>query len=283
MLKQKVMALGAHADDIEVMFGGTLLKCKDQGYGIVYIMTTNNMSGANSVLQPDGAIKSTMDGPVITMRRRKSECDAACEVLGTKAIHLDHPQRHYYSPQDGRSCELRYGCKLPEGVKPDVPSILTAYEDKASVARLVDLILEHNPACILSHGMADQNIEHVGSALLATTAFWEAVDKGYRGAFLHSVGHYSRFGDSNFKWDTFVDISDYLDAKMALLGKHRCQMPTAHYPDHGHRLLSMRKGVSAGCKAADLYTWVRRFDIPDQDTTEHTYNPLIAELICNTR
>jgi LmbE family N-acetylglucosaminyl deacetylase len=39
------MAIGAHADDIEVCVGGTLLKYRDAGYEIDYVMSTNNFSG----------------------------------------------------------------------------------------------------------------------------------------------------------------------------------------------------------------------------------------------
>ncbi len=39
------MAIGAHADDIELRVGGTLLKYLDCGYEIAYVMSTNNFAG----------------------------------------------------------------------------------------------------------------------------------------------------------------------------------------------------------------------------------------------
>ncbi|MHC4870949.1 MAG: PIG-L deacetylase family protein [Planctomycetota bacterium] len=283
VIKQKIMAIGAHADDIEAMFGGTLLKYKDQGYEIVYVMTTNNMSGGNSVLNGDDSITRSADGPIVTEKRRKSECDAACDILGTKPIHLDYPQRHYYSPEKGGKEELQYGCKLAEGVKEGTPTILTAHEDKECIARLTDLIMEHNPSVVLTLGIATHNVEHFTTSLMATNAVWSAVEKGFKGALLHGREDNTSLGEANVKWDTYVDISDYLDARMELLGKHSCQMPTAHYPDHGHRLRVMKYGVANGCKAAEVYTWVRRFDVPNMDSTIETYSPLIRELVHNTR
>lgn len=47
-MTQKIMSVGAHADDIEIGTGGTLAKFHDQGYEVVYIMSTN-MSGGASV------------------------------------------------------------------------------------------------------------------------------------------------------------------------------------------------------------------------------------------
>ena len=57
MNKQKIMSIGAHADDIEIGSGGTLAKFHDQQYEIVYVMSTNNMSGGVQELQADGSIK----------------------------------------------------------------------------------------------------------------------------------------------------------------------------------------------------------------------------------
>lgn len=279
---KKIMVFAAHADDLEIIAGGTLFKYKEQGYEIVYIMTTNNMSGSNSVLQKDGTISTTNDGPIITMERRKSECDAAAAVLGTKPIHLDHPQRHY-TAEDGTKSELRYGCVLPEGVVEDIPTILTAFDDKKSVKRVTDLIIEHDPACIITHGMAISCIEHLATALLVVKSFWQAVGKGFRGALIQAREDDTAYGDINTKWETFIDISNYLDQKMKLLGKHRSQMPTAHYPVHGHRLRPLKWGVVCGCKAAEVFTWVRRYDRPNLDSTDVSYSPFISELTHNTK
>ena len=49
-----LMVIGAHADDIELNVGGTLVKYHEMGYEIVYVMSTNNMSGGWSKLRPDG-------------------------------------------------------------------------------------------------------------------------------------------------------------------------------------------------------------------------------------
>jgi len=280
--KQKIMSVGAHADDVEIGSGGTLAKCHDQGYEIVYVMSTNNMSGEVQELQTDGSVKHWKETTVPVMARRKRECAAAAVLLGTTPIHLDHPQRHYTGGDWGQ-VELRYGCVLPEGVPEDIPTIVTAYEDDASRQRLVDLIIEHDPACIFTHGLSTSNIEHAATCMLVTNCYWQAAEMGYKGALLHWREDYTSFGPSNATWDTFVDISDYLDRKMELIGKHACQMPTAHKPDHGHRLRPMKWGVVCGCKAAEVFTWVARDRRPDLDSTRLCYSPLLAELSQNSR
>jgi LmbE family N-acetylglucosaminyl deacetylase len=270
----KIMVVGAHADDIEILAGGTLWKYRAQGCEVVYVMSTDNMSGSVNTLQPDGTVISTYEPPELMAARRKRECAAAAALLGTTPLHLDHPQRHYRDAA-GVQHELRYGCARPSTVPPDVPTILTAYEDEASVARLTDLILEHDPVCIITHDLAVQSIEHLATVLLVVAGFWRAVDQGFGGALLQGREDEPFFGELNARWDTFVDISDCLDQKMQLIGCHACQMPTAHYPSHGHRQRPLKWGAACGCGAAEVFTWVRRGDCGG--------SPLLAELERNSR
>lgn len=285
-VNRNIMAIGAHADDIEVNVGATLLKYHEMGYAITYVMATNNMSGSVSEVQSDGSIKVFREGPVAMMGRRKRECDEAARVLGTVPIHLDHPQRHYHPGVEGACLELRYGCALPEGVPADVPSILTAADDAASVSRLSTLILEKSPECVLTHTALDPNIEHSAVCTLVTKAFWEAVENGFTGGLLYwNCGH-SMYGEFSMRWDTFIQVDQYLDRKMELVGKHRCQMPTASAPDHGHRLLTEWRGKSCGCRAAEVFNWVRR-PARCSKMLNGVFSPILGEisteLLHNTR
>ncbi len=270
----KIMVVGAHADDVEILAGGTLCKYRAQGHEIVYVMSTDNMSGGVHTLQPDGTVTTTHEPPELMSARRKRECAAAAARLGTTPIHLDHPQRHYRDAA-GVQHELRYGCARPPTVPPEVPTILTAYEDEASVARLTELILEHDPVCVITHDLAVTSIEHQATVLLVVASFWRAVGQGFGGAMLQGREDDLVFGDLNARWDTFVDITDTLDQKMQLIGCHACQMPTAHYPHHGHRQRPLKWGAACGCSAAEVFTWVRRVDRCD--------SPLLAELVRNSR
>jgi len=280
-MNQSIMVVGAHADDVEIHAGGTLAKYREADYEVVYVMATNNMAGRVSVLQSDGSIRSTREGTVDMMARRKRECDGGAAALGATPIHLDHPQRRYWTGVGEETFELRYGCGLPEGVPDNVPTILTACEDPASVKRLADLILEKDPECVLTHGVSQMNIEHFATSLLATKSYWQAVEAGFRGALLHWREGHTRLGEFNCRWDTFVDYTRYLDRKMELIGLHRCQMPKAHLPDFGHRLLAIRWGTACGCGAAEVFTWVRHADYRDDQGL--IYFPLTLELIQNTR
>lgn len=283
---RRVMAIGAHADDIEISVGGTLLKYHDAGYEVIYVMSTNNMSGEVKAWKDGVVVNLPREAPVPMMSRRKAECDKAAAVLGATPIHLDHPQRHYNTGQGKEVIELRFGCDRPEGVAPNVPTILTACEDPESIDKLAALILEHRPECILTHGVNQRNIEHFATCLLVTNAFWKAAEQGYKGGLLHWKEAHTLHGDSQTRWDTFIDCTAQLDRKMELIGLHACQMPRAHLTDFGHRLLATWQGKAAGCEAAEMFTWVRRPIYTDSAMSGREYpifGELVLELIQNSR
>jgi LmbE family N-acetylglucosaminyl deacetylase len=255
MAQRTLLAVGAHADDIELNVGGTLLKYRDRGWEVVYVMATNNMAGGWSEVQDDGSIAVSHPSPGPMMQRRKAEAAAGAEALGCVPIHLDHPQRHYNGPA-GDTVEVRYGGVLPDGVPPDVPTILTAHEHQSALQPLVDLILTHQPVWVLTHGMAQVDMEHLGTALLVTKSVQQARAAGYRGGLLQWREGITCLGPRNESWDTFVDISDHLERKIALIALHECQMPRPHRPDFPPLMRALEWGRACGVGAAEVFTIV---------------------------
>jgi len=164
-----LMAVGAHADDIEFNVGGTLLKYHDAGYAIDYVMSTNNMSGMWKVRQSDGTLRRESPRWDRRMPKRREEAAAAAALVETSPVHLDHPQRHFVNA-GGNEVELRYGAEQPGSIGSETPTILTAHEHPAAVDALAGLIVARNPEAAMSHGMVSNDMEHVGTCLLATKA-----------------------------------------------------------------------------------------------------------------
>lgn len=281
ILNRAIMVVGSHADDNEIACGGTLLKYRDRGYDVVYVMATNNMSGAAVITDENGKrVDVLKEPPVEMMARRKSECAAAATMLGTTPIHLDHPQRHYNS-SDGSQVKINFGSPLPEGIDVNIPSILTASEDTASVKRLADLILEKQPEIIFTHSVTQVNIEHFGTMLLVTKAYWLAVEQGFKGGLLTWREAILNLGDHNCKWDTFVDYTPYLQKKMELIHYHRCQKPDALSPDFGHNRLAKWWGSACGCGAAEVFLWINR--PMHRNQFGNVYPELTLELLQNSK
>jgi len=247
-----LMAVGAHADDIEFNVGGTLLKYRDAGYEIDYVMSTNNFSGTWKVRQADGTLKREKPPWDRMMTRRKEEAAAAAALVGTEPVHLDHPQRHYVNA-DGNSIELRYGVEQPGSIGAETPTILTAHEHPPAVEALADLIVARNPEAVMSHGMVSNNLEHVGTCLLVTKAYWMAMERGYQGMLLHwhevAAG---AFGDAYLRWDTYVDVTGVWQRKLDWIGVHACMVPNPAEAEF------CSADVVRGCAYAEAFNIVSR-------------------------
>lgn len=244
--QRKLMAVGAHADDVELRTGGTLAKYHAAGYEVVYVMSTNNFSGNWKVLTGQGKFMRKDPSHVELMPQRKLEAANGAKHYGTTPIHLDHPQ-HHYPLGGGDRAELRYGCKLPEGIEPDIPTIITAYQHEPSVQRVTDLILEHQPEAVFTHGTAARNVEHYCSCMLVTRGYWKAVDQGYRGLLLQWLEPTEMHGKLNSQWDTHIDISAYQNHKRQAIAEHACQIPDVNMID------LPQWGPACGCEHAEVF------------------------------
>lgn len=249
MGRRTLMAIGAHADDIELNVGGTLVKYREMGYDIVYVMSTNNMAGGWSKLRPDGTQEMRTPPFDEIMPQRKLEAAAAAKFFGTEAIHLDHPQRQYMG-KDGRTVELRYGNERPGCVAPDTPTILTAHEHKPCIMQLAELMLRHKPEAVITHGPIMVDMEHVGTCLLVTKAYGQAMESGLDGMLLHwSDITPPIFGETFSRWDTFIDVSPSCwEKKLKAIGLHACQMPDPSKLDFPTR------AAACGCRHAETFT-----------------------------
>lgn len=119
--------------------------------------------------------------------------------------------------------------------------------------------------------------------MLVANGYWKAVRQGFQGALLHWLEPQTRFGPFYHRWETYINISPYLDRKMEILGKHACQMPNAHLPDFGHRILAQEYGKACGCNAAECFIWVNNSTHQEHGGKFPAYGSLMLELLRNTR
>lgn len=268
-VNRALMAVGAHADDIEFNVGGTLLKYHSLGYEIDYVMSTNNFSGTWKVRQDDGSLKRVQPTWEDMMAKRKEEAAAAAAEVGTEPVFLDHPQTRYLNAA-GDTVEVRYGAEVPGDFGPDTPTILTALADPEAVKVMTDLIVERNPEAVMVHGMISNNLEHVATCLLVTKAYRLAVEVGYQGMLLHwhepGVGH---FGDAYQCWDTYVDATDFWERKIEWIGAHASMVPNPAEADY------FSPDVIRGCAQGEA------FNVIDRGRRYFQHNPFAAELRMN--
>lgn len=266
--KHSVMGVAAHCDDVEFLFGGILLKYHDVfDYEVVYVQSTNNMSGEWTVTNgfpplPEGDYKRELcPRPnaayhvyhvpyFIEMPQRKKESQTVAEkFFGTDAVFLDYPQRHYFD-KDLRKIELCYGAPRPDCVPENMPSIMTAHDHPEEVEKVASLILEKNPEVIITHAPVDYTEEHTATSHLMRKAFLAAKKRGYDGSLIFAPPLTPRtYGELFERFDVFVDISGFEEKKRFMIGHHNTQVP---YPERLD-LEDLPRGAKCGVKAAELF------------------------------
>jgi N-acetylglucosamine malate deacetylase 1 len=73
----KIMAIGAHPDDIEIYMSGTMAKYQKKGYHIYYIIATDGSKGGKEKAED-------------IRKRRKTEAESSAKCLDVKPIFLDY-------------------------------------------------------------------------------------------------------------------------------------------------------------------------------------------------
>lgn len=184
-----ILAFGAHPDDIELGCGGTLAKHVALGHTVGLVDLTRGEMGSRG-----------------TVLERDAEAEKAAQILGaTFRVNLDLP--------DGR-----------------------LVNDFESQQRVIELVRTHRPRVVLCNAPKDRHPDHgVASAMVVEACFraglhkWESLgDDGQPQAPFRPehVYHYIQFYD--LQADFTVDISGYVEAKMASLAAHASQFYQAN-------------------------------------------------------
>jgi LmbE family N-acetylglucosaminyl deacetylase len=199
-LPQKVMSIHAHPDDQEFTVAGTLAKWSRTGCNVISVVITSGDAGSNDPAH-DAAYKPEL------ARLREGEQDAANEILGIKqTIYLHYPDGEL-EPTLALRKELT---KLIRTHKPDV-------------------VVTGDPQAVFYGNGYINHPDHRAAAQAATYAvfpsagsrllFAELLKEGFEP---HNVKRLYLHGPE--KPDTWVDISETIDLKLAALKKHASQL-----------------------------------------------------------
>ena len=85
----KILAIGAHPDDLETFCGGTLTRYADEGHEVVMCTATNGAMGVS----PDA-------DPVEAGKLRLKECEEAAAIIGAKAATIGFTGPHILREDD---------------------------------------------------------------------------------------------------------------------------------------------------------------------------------------
>jgi LmbE family N-acetylglucosaminyl deacetylase len=195
-----VLSIHAHPDDQEFTVGGTLAKWARAGSRVVTVCLTSGNAGSNDYTPPD------MTREALAPIRQEEQRDA-CRVLGISEVLFLGYEDGVLEP----SIPLRR----------DVTRIIRRYRPDAVVCG--DPTVRFYGANYLNHpdhrAAADVTLDAVFPAAETRLIFPELLEEGLEP---HKVS--ALFIHGSNRPDTFIDISDVLDVKLAALKEHRTQM-----------------------------------------------------------
>jgi LmbE family N-acetylglucosaminyl deacetylase len=197
-----VLSIHAHPDDQEFTVGGTLAKWARAGSHVVTICITSGGAGSNEQTPPDMTREAL--API-----REEEQRQACRVLGiSEVVFLGY--------EDGM-------LEPSLALRRDLTRVVRRHRPDAVVCG--DPTMRFFGAIYMNHpdhrAAADAALDAVFPSAETRLIFPELLDEGLDPHKVRSV-----FIHGSEKPDTFIDISEFLGAKLAALKEHRTQMGT---------------------------------------------------------
>jgi LmbE family N-acetylglucosaminyl deacetylase len=197
-----VLSIHAHPDDQEFTVGGTLAKWARAGSHVVTVCITSGGAGSNEHTPPDMTREAL--API-----REEEQRQACRVLGiSEVVFLGY--------EDGM-------LEPSLALRRDLTRVIRRHRPDAVVCG--DPTMRFFGANYMNHpdhrAAADAALDAVFPSAETRLIFPELLDEGLEPHKVRSV-----FIHGSEKPDTFIDISEFLGAKLAALKEHRTQMGT---------------------------------------------------------
>ena len=221
-----ILAIGAHPDDIEMNCAGTLAKYAQLGHK-VYIATATS-----------GNIGSAIHSMEVIANIRKEEAKKSAALIGADYICLNYVDEMFFESRDARMnfIELVRFCKADVILTHNVKDYNPDHE-------LTSKIINDIPVMI--------PIAH----LKTTSPPYNCIPKVY---------YFEPADGLGFIPDEYVDISDVIEIKKAMLACHKSQFTwlTENYKEHNSAgdlvermlLTSRYRGMQCGSKYAEGFT-----------------------------
>jgi len=227
-MTKRVLTIFAHPDDAETMAGGTLLKWAREGHAITVCLITNGDKGTSD---PD-------DTPEAVVGRRRAEQQLAAARLNATVITLGY--------EDGT-------LQPTLGLRRDLVRVMRQVRPNVVVA--------NDPTVWFRHGQYINHPDHRAAGQAAIEALYPAVKKASIFPELLAEGHQPHVVEEVWlgptdEPDTFVDISDLFDEKIALICDHASQFPPEATRAAFARI-AREAGAPRGLELAESFRTVR--------------------------
>jgi LmbE family N-acetylglucosaminyl deacetylase len=183
---RRVLAVGAHPDDIEILCAGTLARCRARGDEIVICVATNGNMGSMSLQ------------PAELAAVRETEARASAAHLDAEFHWLGYPDEFIYPDHDTR---MRF-IEMVRAARPD-------------------LILTHAPNDYHQDHRTVSELVFVSSFITAVPHVETASPVHPQ---IAPIYYFDTLAGVDFLPTEYVDITETLETKLAMLRCHKSQL-----------------------------------------------------------
>ncbi len=185
----KVLVIGAHPDDADLLTGGLAIKLRARGHKVRYVAVTNGDAG------------HCRDGHIELAARRLKEARASADQLGVEYDTLNVPDGHVWVNEE----QLR---KVIRCIREYAP----------------DLIITHRPIDYhRDHRYVGQLVMDA-SYMLIVPHFYEEYRTPYTSQMPVIAYAFDHFGNPDFRPSVIVDITDVYERKSLAISQHTSQL-----------------------------------------------------------
>ncbi len=213
----RILAMGAHPDDIELGLGGCLAKHVDMGDDVFCLIFSRGEKGVSNDKAKDSNVLGEKDENISNGKIREAETKKALNLIGVKEQNIKVLGL------------IDTGIEINEKVIEDV-------------SKCIDKI---NPELIYTHHFEDDHLDHVNTSFISlhsarrvkTILFYESPSTR-----------------ASFSPNYFEDISAYMQKKIEALKLHETQVGKNYMVEDLIKSKARFRGFQAGIQYAEGFT-----------------------------
>ncbi len=282
-MKRKIIAFGAHHDDIEIRAGGTIAKYVKAGYEVIYVVAIDAASfAANCTYFNENPGKEYRVEDILKVR--EDEAKRGAQILGASEVVFFHLKPAYYWTQEfGPTLNVHFNEgeeSIIEGMKRYQGKYfsLAAADTPECVGEIARFIKMHDPEIVLTQNINDQHNEHYAIASLVFSACRKLAADGME-LKLYSWQMGSSGPMIRFNPDVVIDISEFMETKLAAIRVFmKSQVPADKQDDHINTVIASARYF--GGKAGGLYAEPFNAMLITQKTKGHPVDPSVFDEWC---
>jgi LmbE family N-acetylglucosaminyl deacetylase len=215
----RILAVGAHPDDIEFMCAGTLAKYKDKGHIIGIAIATNGEVGSSILSKEE----------IASIRKKEAELSAS--IIGAEFYWLGYPDEFLFNNEEVR---LKF-IDLVRSFKPDIIICPSPEHDYHPDHQLTGRIIWEIHVMVT---VPNIKTDHPPCEKIPAIVYMDTVS------------------GVNFLPDRYVDITEYIDIKKRMLECHKSQEDWIKYmygvtPAEFMEIQARFRGFQCGARYAE--------------------------------